>query len=135
MLAETETLKADLEKATTDGERQRITDALLHCPTGSTTRGSPAILTWGHQCCFIIPALPSPAPVMTGKFLNTARLCYLGLAARRCWLFIYIRSVLSILAPLQMRGVQITGGIGKKNNLSRCDFFEELRQNYLLAGM
>ncbi|MFX4263324.1 YveK family protein [Pelotomaculum propionicicum] len=79
MLAETEALKADLAKAATADERQRITDTLTTLSSKIYNARIARDIDLGTTGVVLIsPALPSPAPVMTNKLLNTALALLLG---------------------------------------------------------
>lgn len=79
MLAETEALKAELGKATTDDERQRISDTLTALSNKIYNGRIARDIDLGTTSVVLIsPALQPPAPVMTGKLLNTALALLLG---------------------------------------------------------
>lgn len=81
MLAESEALKADLGKAATEDEKKRITDTLTYL-SGKiyNTRIAREVDLGSTSVVLISPAMASPAPVMTGKIINTTLFLLLGFA-------------------------------------------------------
>lgn len=116
MLAETEALKADLGKATAADERQRITDTLTALSSKIYNARIARDIDLGTTSVVLIsPALPSPAPVMTGKFINTALALLIGFAC-------------SALMAVYMDSHSV-GRFGSTPDAGRTDYPEESVQN------